>query len=240
MSKITVECVDIVKTFGTGDHKVEVLKKVSLIVYEKEIIMLMGPSGSGKSTLLTIIAGLLTQDSGTCIVLDRPINQLREKEKTEFRGKNIGFMFQSVKLIPTLTNEENVAIPLILQGAPRAVAIRKARDLVSSFGLEKDLSSYPGTLSGGELQRVAIARACIHKPKLILCDEPTSALDSERGKKIMDLLKKIKEEENATIIIVTHDPRILTYADKILVIEDGIVKEASGAMKAVCLPLEPK
>lgn len=226
MSKLTVKCVHIKKSFTSKNETFTVLKDVNLEAYEHQIIMLMGPSGSGKSTLLTIIGGLLSQDSGECIILDQPINQLSEKERTNFRGHNIGFMFQNVKLIPTLTSVENVALPLILQGVSRTEAFKKAEELLVSFGLSKDLASYPATLSGGELQRVAIARACIHNPKLILCDEPTSSLDLERGMKIMDLLKEITQERGTTVIIVTHDPRILSYADKILVIESGVIKEA--------------
>lgn len=225
MNTITIDCTAIEKCFVKGNEKFEVLKKINFQAYEKQIIILMGPSGSGKSTFLSIIAGLITQDSGECLVLGKSINSLPEKEKTAFRGKNIGFMFQNIKLIPTLTTAQNVAIPLILQNVPREDAFKKAGELLTTFGLEKDLNSFPNLLSGGEQQRVSIARACVHTPKIILCDEPTSFLDHERGKKIMDLLKKIKEEQQATIIIVTHDPRILSYADKIMIIEDGTIKE---------------
>ena len=221
MSTITIECHNLIKSFKNGGEKVEVLKNVELVAHEKEMLILMGPSGSGKSTLLTILAGLLRQDEGVCLVLNRPINDLPEAEKTVFRGHSIGFIFQNINLISTLTVTQNVAIPLILQGVDRNLAFEKAQELLVSFGLERSLNSFPSHLSGGEQQRVAIARACIHNPKIILCDEPTSFLDLDRGKKIMDLLKKIKEEQNATIIIVTHDPRIHAYGDKILVLEDG-------------------
>jgi len=232
MNKITVQCIDVEKSFSNREETLHVLKKVNLTAYENQTIIIMGPSGSGKSTLLTIIAGLLTQDSGECIILDQSINALPEKEKTEFRGKNIGFIFQNIKLIPTLTVTQNVAIPLILQRVPRNEAFSRAQELLQTFGLGKDLNNFPNILSGGEQQRIAIARACIHKPKIILCDEPTSFLDHERGKKIMDLLKTIREQQNGTIIIVTHDPRILSYGDKIIVIEDGVVKDETSSIKA--------
>lgn len=226
MSTITIECKNISKAFEKGDEKIEVLKSIDLIAYEQEIIMLMGPSGSGKTTLLTIIAGLLHQDSGTCLVLGKPINDLPEVEKTAFRGANIGFIFQHVNLIPTLNAVQNAAIPLLLKGVAREKAFEQAKEMLISFGLEREVDSFPAILSAGEQQRIAIARACIHNPKIILCDEPTSFLDFERGKKIMDLLKQIKEEQKASIIIVTHDPRILSYADKVLVIEDGKINSA--------------
>jgi len=225
MSLITINCENIEKSFTKGKEKIEVLKQVNFQTYENQMVMLMGPSGSGKSTILSIIAGLISQDSGQCLVLGKSINTLPEREKTKFRGKNIGFMFQNVKLIPTITVAQNTAIPLLLQNVPEKTAYDKVADLLSSFGLARDLDSFPSTLSGGEQQRVSIARACIHKPKIILCDEPTSFLDSERGAQIMHLLKKIQEEEKATIVIVTHDARILSYADKIFTIEDGVIKE---------------
>jgi putative ABC transport system ATP-binding protein len=228
MSITTIECKNIVKSFQNGDERIEVLKNVDLVAHENEIIILMGPSGSGKSTLLTIIAGLLKQDSGTCMVLGESINDLPEAQKTAFRGKNIGFMFQHINLIPTLTIIQNVAIPLLLKGVDTDQAFEKAKQLLVSFGLERALNTFPNRLSGGEQQRVSIARACIHNPKIILCDEPTSFLDIERGKKIMDMLKHIKEEQKATIIIVTHDSRILSYADTVVILEDGKISNATN------------
>jgi putative ABC transport system ATP-binding protein len=228
MSNVTIECKNISKVFRKGDEVIQVLKDIDLVAHESEITILMGPSGSGKSTLLTIIAGLLKQDSGTCMTLGKEINALSEAEKTAFRGVNIGFMFQHINLIPTVNVIDNVAIPLLLQGFSRPNAVDKAKKLLVSFGLEKDLYSYPNRLSGGEQQRVSIARACVHDPKIILCDEPTSFLDHERGKKIMELLQQIKQDHKATVIIVTHDPRILSYADNIVTLEDGkIVHTAS-------------
>lgn len=221
MRTVTIECRDIEKSFVKGNDQYQVLKKINLTAYEKQIIIIMGPSGSGKSTLLSIMAALIKPDRGSSLVLGTDMNALSEQRRTAFRGKNIGFMFQDVRLIPTLTIQQNVAIPLLLQNIPENIAFEKARTLLSDFGLAQDLQSYPLLLSGGEQQRVSIARACIHRPKIILCDEPTSFLDAERGKKIMELLRTIKEEEAATIVIITHDSRILSYADATYLLEDG-------------------
>lgn len=225
MDNVTISCKNIKKTFKRGQEVYQVLDDINLEAYENQIIMLMGPSGSGKSTLLTIIGGLLELDSGTCLILGKSLNGMSEKERTIFRGKNMGFIFQRTNLVNTLTALENTAVPLLIHGATESQAYKKATDLLTSFGLSGKLNSFPNELSGGEQQRVAIARACIHNPKIILCDEPTSALDSERGKSIMELLQKIKEKEKGTLVIVTHDQRILHYADKILVIEDGRIKK---------------
>ncbi len=224
MKKVTIECRSLLKTFETGDEKTVVLKNINFTAHENEINMLMGPSGSGKSTLLSIIAGLIKQDGGDCLVLGTSINDLPEQEKTIFRGKNIGFVFQHINLIPTLSITQNVIIPLLLQGIPFTIALEKAESLLISFGLKRHLNAFPSRLSGGEQQRVSIARACIHNPSIILCDEPTSFLDLDRGQKIMDLLKKIKEDQNATIIIVTHDPRIRSYADSVFILDDGKIE----------------
>lgn len=225
MSKITIECKKITKSFGQGDIRVQTLKGIDLVAHEREMIMLMGPSGSGKSTLISIIGGILQQDSGQCLVLGKEINSLKGEEKTKFRGRSIGFMFQYFNLVPTLTAIENVSIPLMLNGYDRKEIMNRASELLHTMGLDEHRFRTPGNLSGGEQQRVAIARACIHRPPIILCDEPTSFLDRERGEKIMEILQQIKEENNCTLVVVTHDPRILHHADRILTIEDGVIRE---------------
>lgn len=235
MSKITIECKKITKSFGQGDIRVETLKGIDLVAHEREMIMLMGPSGSGKTTLISIIGGILQQDSGECLILGTAINSLQGEEKTKFRGRSIGFMFQYFSLVPTLTAIENVSIPLMLNGYDRQEIMDRSSALLQKMGLEAHRYRVPSELSGGEQQRVAIARACIHRPPIILCDEPTSFLDHERGEKIMGLLQEIKNENNCTIIVVTHDPRILHHADRILVIEDGMIKESDhdGAISSL-------
>lgn len=223
MKKITIDCKNVSKTFSTHGY-VQALKSITFAAHENEMILLMGPSGSGKTTLIQIIGGLLTQDTGECLVLDTPINSLPEEQKTIFRGNNIGFIFQYFNLVPTLTARENVAICLLVKGVERASAYEQADNLLLQFDLNEQRYRPVRMLSGGEQQRVAIARACIHKPKIILCDEPTSFLDRERGKAIMEIFQRIKTENNCTLIVVTHDPRILEFADNIIEIEDGVIK----------------
>ncbi len=221
----TIVCKDIWKIFQSGADKVEALRGINLSVKENEMLMLVGPSGAGKTTLLTVIAGILTQNEGECTVLGKDINHLPEKEKSLFRGESIGFVFQSFNLIPSLTAEENISIPLVLQGISKEEAILKANQILDQLDLKDKQKRYPSQLSGGEQQRVSIARGCIHRPKIILCDEPTSFLDAENGKKVMSILKDFQEKDNSSVIVVTHDIRIEEFADRIVHIEDGVIKE---------------
>lgn len=225
MSNITIQCSHVSKAFGKDSSRIEVLKDINLTTYENELIMIMGPSGSGKSTLISIIAGILHQDSGECLLLDVSINDLVGEEKTRFRAKHIGFIFQTFNLIPTLTAVQNAAMPLLLMGISSDEAFAKSEELLLRFGLDQQRYRFPSSLSGGEQQRVAIARGCIHKPKILLCDEPTSFLDSQRGKAVIEILREIKTTQNSTLIIVTHDPRILEFADTIIYIQDGAIRK---------------
>ncbi len=220
-----VQCMNIRKYFGKGDAQVEALRGVDLTIHEGEIRLLMGPSGSGKTTLISIIAGILTQDEGQCFIDGVNLNEMTNDHKTRFRGQKIGFVFQTFNLIPTLTIEENTAIPLILNGEKKEKAIEVARIQLSNLGLESKLGVYPTQLSGGQQQRVAIARAVIHQPKLIVCDEPTSYLDTENGLKIMGLLCDLIKKTHSTLIVVTHDVRITHLADQIDHLEDGKITQ---------------
>lgn len=224
MNQITIECKNITKRFGKAQTQIQPLCGINLVAHENELIMLMGPSGSGKTTLISIIGGILQQSEGECVVLNKSINSMIEEEKTKFRGQNIGFMFQYFNLIPTLSAIENASIPLILNGLPREQAMEEGKKFLAAVGLDRQAYYKPNDLSGGEQQRVSLVRACVHHPKIILCDEPTSFLDHERGKQIMELLQKIKTENNCTLIVVTHDTRILSFADRIIEIEDGMLK----------------
>lgn len=223
-----VICKGIAKSFGEASRRVEALKGIDLSVNRREVRMLMGPSGSGKTTLISIIAGILTQSSGTCLVNGIDLNHLPDKEKTHYRGKNIGFVFQMFNLIPTLTCEENISIPLVILGHPKLKAIEKAKSLLEEFKMGDKIGAYPPELSGGQQQRVAIARAMVHTPSLIVCDEPTSFLDHHSGQMIMELLKNMVEKHGITLIVITHDSRIVQFADHIDHIEDGRIVQEKG------------
>jgi putative ABC transport system ATP-binding protein len=217
----TVVCKNIVKFYGEGANRVEALKNVNLEIHRGELRLLMGPSGSGKTTLISIIAGILTQDRGQCLINGIDLNSLSDQEKTHYRGDNIGFVFQVFNLIPMLTNEENISLPLLIQGVPRKEATERAKTLLTELGMGDKIGFFPKQLSGGQQQRIAIARALIHNPQIVVCDEPTSFLDHVTGGKIMELLRELVRKKNITLIVVTHDPRIVEYADKIDRLEDG-------------------
>jgi putative ABC transport system ATP-binding protein len=194
--------------------------------------MLVGPSGCGKTTLISVIAGILDQDQGACLVYGNDLNHLRDRDRVRWRGENIGFVFQAFNLLPTLSAEENVAVPLLINRVPRGQAIRRAREVLERVGLGDRGHSLPAELSGGQQQRVAIARALVHNPRLIVCDEPTSALDHDTGIKIMELLREIAVGEDRSLVIVTHDPRVLHFADRIARMDDGRVVSVEGPGRA--------
>ncbi|CRX38612.1 ABC transporter ATP-binding protein [Estrella lausannensis] len=213
------------KDFCQGNDCVHALKAVDFDAYFGELLMIVGPSGCGKTTLLSVIAGTLRFDSGEIDVMEKPLEKMSDNEITLFRRQYIGFIFQQFHLIKTLTNEENVAIPLILNGYPQKDAREKAREMLARVGLEGREKESPRNLSGGQQQRVAIARALVHDPKVVICDEPTSALDAENGHKIMELLVSVAKDSERTVILVTHDSRIFKYADRLAKMDDGSVTE---------------
>jgi putative ABC transport system ATP-binding protein len=220
-----VICKNVTKHYGEGVARVEALRGVDLVIDSGKLSLLMGPSGSGKTTLISVIAGILTHDAGECLIYNVDVNHLPDHEKTHFRAQNIGFVFQIFNLIPMLTNEENVSIPLVLNGVDRKEAIEKAKRLMGELGIGDKVGMTPPQLSGGQQQRVAIARALIHDPPMIVCDEPTSFLDHETGRKIMELLREMVDKRDVTVIVVTHDPRIVSFADTIDHLEDGRIVE---------------
>jgi len=221
MSNPAVVCKNLKLTYGKGPTSVQALRGIDLEVKEGELLMLMGPSGSGKTTLISVISGILTQTEGECLVANIDLNHLPDQEKTTYRGKNIGFVFQAFNLIPMLTCAENVSVPLLISGVDRATALQKAKKLLTDVGIGEKADVTPLELSGGQQQRVAIARAMIHDPKLIVCDEPTSFLDHVTGIKVMELLRAIAEKQGKTLIVVSHDLRIVKFADRIVNLEDG-------------------
>ncbi len=189
--------------------------------------MLVGPSGCGKTTLISVIAGILNQDEGECTVFGHDLHHMTDKERTTYRGRNIGFVFQAYNLIPTLTARENVAVPLLIGGTPRVEALKQAGDFLDFVGLSDKIESLPTQLSGGQQQRVAVARSLVHRPKLIVCDEPTSALDQDTGHKIMGLFRSVARANDRALIVVTHDSRIYSFADRIAQMNDGRIESVS-------------
>lgn len=221
---LAVRCKNIEKKFGSGEAAVYALQHLDLDVAEGEFLLLVGPSGCGKTTLISVIAGILMQDSGECEVLGQNLKSLRSRDLLDFRAKNIGFIFQSFNLLPSITIAENVAVPLMINGMEWSKAEKIANDLLEEVGLGGRGKSLPGLLSGGQQQRVAIARAIVHSPPILVCDEPTSALDHETGQKIMELLKRLNESRKTTLLVVTHDNRIFPYASRIAHMDDGKIE----------------
>jgi putative ABC transport system ATP-binding protein len=220
-NQIAVFCKSVTKSYVTGPTRVMALRGVDLAVRTGELLMLVGPSGCGKTTLISVVAGILDHDDGECLVFKQDLRGMGQTKKTRYRGQNVGFVFQAYNLLPTLTALENVSVPLLILGVPRAEAQSRAKAILVQVGLEDRLYALPAQLSGGQQQRVAIARALIHGPKLIVCDEPTSALDAETGQRVMEVLRNAALSSERALIIVTHDNRIFNFADRIARMEDG-------------------
>ena len=224
-STIVVNVRGVEKSFGEGANRLHVLKKVDLQACTGEILMLVGPSGCGKTTLLSAIAGTLKVDAGQIEVFGKELTTLSGGALTRFRAQNIGFIFQQFNLIPTLTIAENVGIPLLIQGVSSGTALKRSRETLERVGLGDRWKERPNKLSGGQQQRVAIARALVHEPPLVICDEPTAALDSMNGEIVLDLFSQVARTPNRAVIIVTHDNRIFSYADRIAHMDDGEIVE---------------
>lgn len=220
-----VRCRAVTKKYGAGDASVMALRGIDLDVRRGELLMVVGPSGCGKTTLISVIAGILDQDSGQCEVLGRDLKQMDKSERARFRGLSIGFIFQLFNLLPALSAVENVSVPLLINGMSRKDAETRAQEVLEAVSLGSRLDALPGKLSGGQQQRVAIARAMVHGPKLIVCDEPTSNLDHETGHSIMKLLRDAAKSPERALIVVTHDPRIFEFADRIARMDDGKIIE---------------
>jgi putative ABC transport system ATP-binding protein len=211
----------VTKHFGTGETRVQALRGVDWDVYTGQMSLIVGPSGCGKTTLLSVIAGILDADGGEVSVFGETITALRDRQKTRFRARHIGFVFQQYNLLPALSAAENAAIPLVIAGWPRNKAVDRAAMVLDSLGMGKRIESLPSQLSGGQQQRVAIARALVHDPSLLVCDEPTAALDHETGLNVMELLRAAAVRPDRAVVVVTHDNRVFRFADRIARMDDG-------------------
>jgi putative ABC transport system ATP-binding protein len=227
-----VEVADAAMVYGSGEAAVHALRGVSLGIRRGELLMLMGPSGSGKTTLLQVAGALVAPTSGEVRVLGQPVQALPQAERGAIRLRHFGFVFQSYNLFPTLTAQENVEVALDLRATPVSTRRRLARDALDAVGLADRAGSYPAKLSGGQKQRVAIARALAGDPDIVLADEPTAALDSESGRRIVALLVAIAAERGRAVVVVTHDPRIVDAADRIVRIEDGRIVQRQDRRQA--------
>lgn len=211
------------RSIDSGTHIVEILKGIDFEIPSGQFVAIMGASGSGKSTLLGLLAGLDTPTSGEILIDGVDIARMEEDKLALLRGQKIGFVFQSYQLIPTLTAEENVLLPVELAGSGNDDGRARARELLTAVGLGDRLDHYPVQLSGGEQQRVALARAFILQPPILLADEPTGNLDTTNGKHVLELLVTLNRREGATLVLVTHDRALAAHADRIITLRDGSV-----------------
>jgi len=223
--EIGVRCSHLSKHFGEKQRRVTAVSDVSFDLYLGEVTMLVGPSGSGKTSLLAALGGLQAPDEGEVLAFEENIWAKGDRSARYFRERYCGFVFQSVGLFPALTAIEQVAIPLTYLGHSSRAAKKQAQEMLIQVGLKDRLTSRPHQLSGGENQRVAIARMLAKRPKLIFCDEPTSALDGENGANVSKLLVNIAKKNNTMIFCVTHDDRLMKYADRIIKIQDGMITD---------------
>lgn len=233
MSETVLEARKVNKKLGSGAGEVHAVKDVDLALCGGELTMLMGPSGSGKTTLLSVLGCMLTPTSGTVHICGNPTEGANAEALAALRRRHIGFIFQSYHLFPTLTAAENVQLALDVRNERGGQARKRAEEALARVGLAHKINSYPTHLSGGEQQRVAIARAIVSDPSAVLADEPTSALDSNNGQAIMSILAAISKDPGRGVLVVTHDSRLTSYANRIIFIEDGrLVREERRQARA--------
>lgn len=224
----TIELSGVSKSYREAGRSHIVLEQIDLIVQPRETVVLLGRSGSGKSTLLNLLGGLDRPDSGTVTIGGIDITSLNERDRTLFRRRRIGFIFQFFNLLPTLTVLENLLLPLELEGTRREAMRADCLDMLSAVGLADRAGSFPDRLSGGERQRVAVARGLIHQPELILADEPTGNLDVDTGQQVIELLDSLTRRSGRTLVMATHSQQVVGVADRILSIENGRLVELQG------------
>ena len=218
---------EVTKNYDEGATKTLALDGVDLAVQRGEVTLLMGPSGSGKTTLLSIMGCILRPTSGQVVLGGRDVTALREADLPALRLRHIGFVFQGFNLFPTLTAGENVELALGLKGVKGSDAKEEARRLLTLVGLAEKYDAFPSDISGGQKQRVAIARAVAGSPEILLADEPTAALDSHTGRTIVEMMAQLAHDENRAVVIVTHDNRLIEYADRVVLLEDGRIASAA-------------
>lgn len=223
-----VLCRRLSKHYRSAAGEVRAVQEIDLSIKAGTLTILAGPSGCGKTTLLSLIAGLLTPTAGSVSILGTRLDDLGDRRRTRFRRRRIGFVSQQHNLLPSLSAAENAAVPLAVAGWFKRRALVKARRALQQVGLADRADALPRQLSGGQQQRVGMARAIVHDPQLIVCDEPTSALDHVTGRKIMQTLAEIASDRGRTVLVVTHDVRMFPYADRVVHIEDGRIKETDA------------
>ena len=218
-----IEIKDLFKVYDEKSLPIHAVNGVNLTIQAGEFTAIVGPSGSGKTTLLNIVGGLDDPTSGDVIIDGVNINELSSRQKTDFRMRNIGFVFQSYNLIPVFTSRENVEFIMHLQGKPKEERENRTKEMLEAVGLGDRMNSRPNKLSGGQQQRVAVARALASKPKFILADEPTANLDSKSTENLLEIMEKLNSEENITFIFSTHDQRVVNKAKRVITLQDGAI-----------------
>lgn len=232
-----VEFIDVVKSYGSGPTEVRALSGVSLSVRPGEIVAIMGPSGCGKSTLLHLAGALEKPSAGRVLVGGRDLDTLSLPDQAELRRRDVGYVFQKLNLIPSLTAVENVMLPLELDGVPTRSARDSAREMLNLVGLDHHLDRYPDDFSGGQQQRIAIARSIVGTRKVLLADEPTGALDTTNSDQVIELLATLPATHGTAVVLVTHEPRFASWADRVVFLRDGrIVNEARNTPEPVADP----
>lgn len=222
--KKIVEIKDLKKDYGQKNFKTNVLKGIDLSIYSNDFIAIMGPSGSGKTTLLNILSSIDKPSEGSVILNGRDIGKISNQELSELRRDKIGFVFQDYNLLDTMTLQDNIALPLSLNGVSGRKCVEKSKELGTVFGLTEHLAKYPYQLSGGQKQRGAVCRALITEPEILFADEPTGALDSKSGRELLECFKGINERNQAAILMVTHDAFCASYAKNVYILSDGLIK----------------
>ena len=229
-----LQFIDVVKSYGSGSTEVRAVTEVTLSVAPGEFVAVMGPSGCGKSTLLHLAGALEQPSAGRVLVDGRDLAEMTAGDQAELRRNDVGYVFQSLNLIPALTALENVMLPLELDGTPSKIAREQARAALDAVGLSHHLDRYPDDFSGGQKQRIAIARATIGGRRLLLADEPTGALDTVNGDQVVELLATLSRERDVSVVMVTHDPRFASWTDRVVFLRDGrIVDESAPRFDAV-------